>query len=195
MSLISELRPVEALYLLAIAEKERIGGKNALAAVLAYLRSENYIKHTNGKFILTEENYQESSLRPYEKNILKYFNADNMGKPEALVDFVSDKFFKREIRDYITQKGFLRREEIVRSWLLLEFVHINYFPTEKFNQAIEELDDLKNQIIKESKENTDKDLVSIMSHAFPSLQLNDDLEVYCSKVLERWIKFNYSTWH
>ncbi len=69
-----ELRPVEAFYLMSRAGHEEWSNENALAAVLAYLSSNGYIKAHKNSFKLTVKGNAaigSNALWYYEINVLR----------------------------------------------------------------------------------------------------------------------------
>ena len=184
MRAIDELRPVEALYLLHTTGKERMDEENSLAATLVYLANEGYIEPIKSKFFqdidlgLTDKGRSErSSLRPYEVDSLEAIASEDA---EDLLDAV-DGF---DFRNYMTQRGFFRTEQRQRGIWIFKWNHTNYFPSEKYKQAIVELDGLKGQIASAITQKSQDKFLMNMSYAFPSTGLSNGFLEYAKEIAD-----------
>jgi hypothetical protein len=185
MGLTDDLRPVEALYLLNLGKKEDWTNENCLAATIAFLGVNGYIQYEPFRSIaysvdldLTDKGrYDAESLRPYEKDCLDgivmnnsrfiLYNTNNLDFDKLLVD-----------------KGILRPEQ-AKLWLL--FKYTKYFSTEKYGQALNELDDLKKQTTVSSE---NSEYLQAMRYAFPSLGLNQEYLEYARKIISNVLLLN-----
>ncbi|TET45133.1 hypothetical protein E3J62_08455 [candidate division TA06 bacterium] len=201
MSLIKDLRPVEALHLLIHARKEldrqfwglpdprRNAQTSSLVATIVYLANERYIQPRKlsswGELSslvlrsialqLTEKGKEmPSSLRTYEMKCLEAI-AENRARDlyHAVRDF--------DFREFLANEGLLRTQRRKRGVWILKWTHTDYLPTGEYEKAMQELHDLKWKIQSAIRaKSQDRYLIS-MSYAFPSVGSNAAFSKYAKK--------------
>lgn len=160
----SNLRPVEALYLLDFAKKELMNEENSLVAILVYLKAKGYVEAENKDVVLTlKGRCPNANLRSYETDILDCFAKDDLG---GLLEVINEYDF----RESMTIKGFFKIRQRKKGWWKFKWKCTDYLPTDKFYQIIKELEDLKQEMGSaiEKGEPRDKDFITRVC-AFPSL--------------------------
>lgn len=172
MTVIGALRPVEALYLLSLSRRECLSKENALAATLAYLSGEKYIRLVNDNLLPDAKIFAREGLRPYEAKCLDTIvQADgtmHAGAAEKLL-FAAGGF---DFRVTLAKEGFLVEKENTKKRTFLRFLTVSlpktvYYTTDNYQKALQELDDLRQKIGSCKPESLDGYMKS-MSHAFPS---------------------------
>ena len=181
--IISELRPVEALYLLNHAGKEVMDEENSLAATLGYLANGGYIEQREsltlediGLNVTGKGKFSRHGLRPYEIDSLDALTAAN-STSDVLCIHASKLLYTSvdfNFNDFMVDKGYFKTEQRKKGRGILKWDDTDYLPGEKYDQAIEELDALKKEVQTAiSDKNPDKFLKN-MSYAFPSMDFSDE---------------------
>jgi len=173
MALIDKLRPVEALFLLDYAGNESMYERETLAAALVYLKVKGYIKVEDEKLVLTRKGSKPASnLREYEKGLLECIAEDC---PEDLKGVMADYDFGESL----AQEGYFRTEQRKRGFWILSWTQTDYIPTEKFHQAVGELEEFRGKITSAIQNETPLTKKQVaMAYAFPSLAKGDDFKDY-----------------
>jgi len=162
MRVINDLRPVEALYLLNYAEEENMHLGNSLEAILVYLANKGYVQAKDNDIFLTGKGKtNRTGLRQYEVNCL---DAIARQKDEHLIRIVN----KFNFGELMTQQGFFIKPKNKEEKRIFKQTHSKYLPTEKYYQAIKELDELKEEILSAIEEKRKDEYLISMSFAFPT---------------------------
>jgi len=177
MALIDKLRPVEALFLLDYAGNESMYERETLTAALVYLKVKGYIEVKDGELGLTGKGSKPTSnLREYEKGLLECIADDCQ---EDLKDVMVDYDFGESL----AEKGYFRIETRRRGFWIFSWTQTKYVPTEKFGQAVGELEELKDKITSAIENETPLTKKQVaMAYAFPSLAKGEDFKDYAVSV-------------
>lgn len=145
-----KIRPIEAIYLLSLKEKEEMSPENLLTATLGYLSNENFIKYTkknsNKKIPFKTTRKNKILLRKYEKDLIEKIEKD---EHENLIFPINSFDFK----EYLTKRGFFKQNN----------------PTKKYEETLNQLMELRmNLLLSTPKERNSNPFFRNMIYAFPS---------------------------
>jgi len=171
--LIDELRPAEALYILSYAGKEDLVEEKLLAAALAYLGTQGYLAPTGEGFTLAKPDFREDeNLRKYESRLLQCFEENRESElPEVMKGC--------NLRKRLVKQGFLERKKVETGFWIFSLREKEYSTTGKFDQAVQELESLRQEIKTAQEQGTSlTGEQAMMAYAFPSILETDEFESY-----------------
>lgn len=120
----------------------------------------------------------DSLLRLYEIISLKAIDKD---KSNDLNNVISDYIDHYDFQGYMTKRGFYQTQEREKGWWIFKWKATDYLPNDQFNKAIQELDELKDQISSAVSQGSQDKYLMNMSFAFPSSGLSTAFLKYASK--------------
>ena len=135
-----ELRPVEALYLIAESEKKKVNEIDAIFSILIYLVNNKYIHIMGDNLEISHKaKTDDMKLRIYEKNIL-----NSISIKEKIKIYYTIKNF--DFKEFLCKKKFFKKETKKRGLWRLLFNKTKYTPTDKYHEALDYLNSLKMEI-------------------------------------------------
>lgn len=196
MSVIKDLRPVEAVVFLDQAWEEEPTLQDLLSTIIVYLAIEGYLQpiwqsSLASRLVSTGIGYLEvtekgkektSSLRAYENTCLEM-----IARARARDLYFTVKRY--DFSDLLVSRGFLRTQQKKRASILQLLTHdwdlgkpkpIDYLAGVEYERAIQELDHLKGRIQSAIQTRTSDKYMISMSYAFPSIKSN--------KIFSRYVK-------
>ena len=179
MDILKNLRPVEALYILDKADKEEWSKTNALAATLAYLDKNGFIKsnvkrEANIKFNTTKAS--RKFIRVYENWCLERISDDYA---QGVVDSVCIDNILMTMID----EAFIEKNSKDKSFLWIKWTATKYNHTPKFYDTIDQLEVLKEEIISKRKIGRLDEYLAGMAYAFPSINKDKTYLRYAKKIV------------
>ena len=145
MDLIKELRPVEALYLMAESEKKKVNEIDAIFSILVYLVNNEYAQIIDNELKVSyKTNVNDAKLRIYEKNIL-----NSIAIQEKSKIYYAIKNF--DFKEFLYKRNFYTKEIEKKGIWILKFNKTKYTPTGKYHEALNYLNSLKMKVAETQK--------------------------------------------